>query len=75
MLYDELVKLLGKEKAHELSARLNRSVTFIISGPQKSGKTSLVRLLREHGFSAVEDWQCYNFITKDQSEDNVHCDE
>ncbi len=50
-----LSDLLGEKEKAKLMQRIRNGDLILVSGPNCSGKTTLVRLLREHGYSAVED--------------------
>lgn len=58
-LKDYLVSLLGEKQAKELLTAVKEGQTVVISGAQSSGKTTLCKVLREHGYSAVEDFEIH----------------
>ena len=58
-LKDYLVSLLGEKQAKELLTAVKEGQTVVISGAQSSGKTTLCKVLQEHGYSAVEDFEIH----------------
>ena len=63
MKYQEYLKeLLGEKQVGELRAAIKDGKTIIVSGNQCTGKTTLVSVLKEHGCSAVEDFDTYEVI-------------
>lgn len=54
-----LTELLGVEKKELLDKALGENKVIIISGVQQSGKTTLMRTLREFGYTAVEDFDIH----------------
>jgi predicted AAA+ superfamily ATPase len=52
--YEYLEVLLGREFAKRLVTALKRKKVIIVSGPRFSGKTTLVKVLLEYGYKAVE---------------------
>ena len=63
MLTNYMNALLGKESAHEMVDAIQNQKTILIRGTQgPTGKTTLCRLLREHGIAAVEEKDVYEVI-------------
>ena len=54
-----LTELLGVEEKELLDKALDENKVIIISGVQQSGKTTLMRTLREFGYTAVEGFDTY----------------
>ena len=60
MLTNYMNALLGEKVALELSEAIQNQKTILIRGTQgPTGKTTLCRLLREHGIAAVEEKDVY----------------
>ena len=60
-----LVELLGEKEAERLKVALMRGKTIIVKGEQKSGKTTLTKVLNNAGYHAVEDFTVYEVILKE----------
>ena len=58
-LEDYLVSLFGEKRAKEVLNAVKEGQTVVISGVQSSGKTTLYKVLREHGYYAVENFQMH----------------
>ena len=54
-----LVSLLGEKQAEDLLTAAEEGQTIVILGEQCSGKSTLCKVLREHGYSAVEDFEIH----------------
>ena len=62
---DYLVELLGRKEAARLREALRCGKTIIVKGEQKSGKTTLVRVLNNAGYHAVEDFATHEVTLKE----------
>lgn len=72
MLNNYLISLLGKESAHEIVDAIQNQKTILIRGTQgPTGKTTLCRLLREHGIAAVEEKDVYEVILDTPLENRI----
>ena len=60
-----LVELLGEKEAERLKVALMSGKTIIVKGEQKSGKTTLTKVLNNAGYHAVEDFTVYEVILKE----------
>lgn len=60
-----LEKLLGKKEATRLSEALRSGKTILVKGEQKSGKTTLTKVLNDAGYHAVEDFTVHEVILKE----------
>ena len=58
-LEDYLVSLFGEKRAKEVLKAVKEGQTVVISGIKSSGKTTLCKVLREHGYYAVENFQIH----------------
>lgn len=54
-----LVSLLGEKQAKELLTAAEEGQTIVITGEQCTGKITLCKVLRERGYSAVEDFETH----------------
>lgn len=54
-----LVSLLGEKQAKALLTAAKEGQTIIVSGEQCTGKTTLCKVLREHGYFAAEDFETH----------------
>ena len=54
-----LESLLGKKQQKKLMDALKQDKTVIVSGEQQTGKTTLVAVLQQQGYKAVEDFDTY----------------
>lgn len=72
MLTNYLNSLLGKESALEIVDALRNQKTILIRGAQgPTGKTTLCRILREHGIAAVEEKDVYEVILDTPLENRI----
>lgn len=72
MLTNYLNSLLGKESALEIVDALRNQKTILIRGAQgPTGKTTLCRILREHGVAAVEEKDVYEVIVDTPLENRI----
>lgn len=72
MLTNYLNSLLGKESALEIVDALRNQKIVLIRGAQGStGKTTLCRILREHGVAAVEEKDVYEVIVDTPLENRI----
>lgn len=72
MLNNYLISLLGKESAHEIVDAIQNQKTILIRGAQgPTGKTTLCRVLREHGVAAVEEKDVYEVILDTPLENRI----
>ena len=63
MLNNYLISLLGNELAPEIVDAIQNQKTILIRGAHgPTGKTTLCRILREHGIAAVEEKDVYEVI-------------
>ena len=62
---DYLAGLLGKKETAKLRKALRSGKTIIVKGEQKSGKTTLVKVLNNAGYHAVEDFTTHEVILKE----------
>lgn len=60
-----LVELLGEKEAARLKEALMSEKTIIVKGEQKSGKTTLTKVLNNAGYHAVEDFTIHEVIFKE----------
>lgn len=61
-LKEYLSDLLGGKGRRELMRHLKAGETIIVSGVPCSGKTTLVDILRSHGYKAVDNWNRYEVV-------------
>ena len=72
MLTNYLNSLLGKESALEIVDALRNQKNILIRGAQgPTGKTTLCRILREHGIAAVEEKDVYEVILDTPLENRI----
>lgn len=72
MLNNYLISLLGEKAALELSEAIQNQKTVLIRGAQEpTGKTTLCRILREHGIAAVEEKDVYEVILDTPLENRI----
>lgn len=62
---DYLVELLGKKEAARLKEALRSGKTIVVKGEQKSGKTTLTKVLNNAGYHAVEDFAVHEVVLKE----------
>lgn len=62
---DYLVELLGGKEAARLREALRSGKTIIVKGEQKSGKTTLTKVLNNAGYHAVENFAVHEVILKE----------
>lgn len=55
VLKEYLEMLLGNKNARKLLKELKQNKTIVVTGSAQTGKTTLVSVLRKHGYKAVED--------------------
>lgn len=72
MLTNYLNSLLGEKAALELLEAIQNQKTVLIRGAQgPTGKTTLCRVLREHGVAAVEEKDVYEVILDTPLENRI----
>lgn len=72
MLTNYLNSLLGEKAALELLEAIQNQKTVLIRGAQgPTGKTTLCRILREHGIAAVEEKDVYEVILDTPLENRI----
>ena len=72
MLTNYLNSLLGEKAALELLEAIQNQKTVLIRGAQgPTGKTTLCRMLRKHGASAVEEKDVYEVILDNPLENRI----
>lgn len=54
-LNEYLESMLGKNGVTDLKRAKKSNQTIVVTGGYQTGKTTLVRLLKKHGYNAVED--------------------
>lgn len=65
MTFDNyLQELLGKKEAEKLKAALKSGKTIIICGEQQTGKSTLLKVLTNAGYHAVEDFDTHEITLK-----------
>lgn len=67
-----LRELLGKQEAEKLKDALKSRKTIIIRGEQQTGKTTLLKVLTNAGYHAVEDFDIYEITLKNPLENMIH---
>ena len=58
-LKEYLTERLGKTQADTVLRRAKTGETIVFSGPPATGKTTMVRLLREAGYKALDTHEAY----------------
>ena len=72
VLTNYMNSLLGEKAALELSEAIQNQKTILIRGAQgPTGKTTLCRILREHGIAAVEEKDVYEVILDTPLENRI----
>ncbi len=56
---DYLSKLLNEKQKNELVEALSVGKTIVVTGEYCSGKTTLVKVLKERGYNALEDFEIH----------------
>lgn len=59
-----LQELLGRQEAEKLKAALKSGKTIIICGEQQTGKSTLLKVLTNAGYHAVEDFDTHEVTLK-----------
>lgn len=54
----ELPKNIPKKLKREINYAVKNNIPIIISGKAGTGKTTLIKILRENNITAYEDWEC-----------------
>jgi len=70
-LSNYLRELLGKQEAEKLKDALKSRKTIIIRGEQQTGKTTLLKVLTNAGYHAVEDFDTYEITLKNPLENMI----
>lgn len=70
-LSNYLQELLGRKEAEKLKAALKSGKTIIIRGEQQTGKTTLLKVLTNAGYHAVEDFDTYEITLKNPLENMI----
>lgn len=65
MTFDNyLQELLGRKEAEKLKTALKSGKTIIICGEQQTGKSTLLKVLTNAGYHAVEDFDTHEITLK-----------
>lgn len=54
-----LPAFLNKDQKEQIESAIKENKPILVTGPQgPTGKTTLVRFLKENGIAAYEEWEC-----------------